>query len=92
HLAVQTGQLEVVRALIAHKADVNSRGYEGATPLLEAAKLDNLDLIKLLVVSGADTDAEMSGSITGNAVKVAEVTGHPDIAEWLRLQQTASAH
>jgi len=40
-LAMQRQQLEVVKLLVAHRADVNVRNRAGATPLVEAVRVGN---------------------------------------------------
>ena len=87
HLAAQTGDLAIAKTLLSHGANVNSKGYEDATPLIEAARQNSLEMVKLLVASGADTHAEMGGLYAGNALKLAELAGHKEIAEWLRSQK-----
>lgn len=44
----------IARRLIAAGADVNARNEDGATPLIEAAKTCKLEVVRLLLQSGAD--------------------------------------
>lgn len=55
---------EVVEMLIDEKADVNSKNSSGETPLLIAAYQCNLDLVRLLVGSGADIALGNSRNVT----------------------------
>lgn len=43
--------------LVKNGANINTVGYFGSTPLLDAARYGNLDYIKLLVEKGADVNA-----------------------------------
>ncbi len=55
--AALTGQVEAIRRLIAHGADVRVKQAEGATALHEAAALGNEQLATLLLDAGADVNA-----------------------------------
>jgi ankyrin repeat protein len=66
--ALRTASVGIVKALLAHGADPNARidqkkqtvrtlneiSFQGATPLVLAAEVNNLDAIKVLVEGGAD--------------------------------------
>jgi ankyrin repeat protein len=80
----RAGKLRLVRALLAHGADVNARmlkrqpsfatGYTdtvGATPLLLAASVDDVEMMRLLLAAGADPKIK-----TGtNATAIMAATG-----------------
>ena len=53
-MAVETGRVDVVRALLGAKADVNSRWSVGRTPLLEAVRHDRLEVARVLLEAGAN--------------------------------------
>ncbi|HZF29098.1 MAG TPA: ankyrin repeat domain-containing protein [Gammaproteobacteria bacterium] len=55
--AVQSGDLAQVRAALAQGADANARDVDGATPLLYAAHLANVDIVRALVAAHADANA-----------------------------------
>ncbi|KAJ2995463.1 hypothetical protein NUW58_g1262 [Xylaria curta] len=57
-------RLELVNRLIKHGVDVNQRGVDGTTALMEAASFHRLDVVKALLRSGADvrtSDRELFG-------------------------------
>ncbi|OWM85160.1 hypothetical protein CDL15_Pgr027947 [Punica granatum] len=54
HLAAQVGCLDVLKQLILHGCDVNSRMESGETALMVATKFDQPECFLQLVVSGAD--------------------------------------
>jgi len=68
HLAVRHSQLEVARLLVAYGANVNAVSNGRITPLHDAMALSELrlDLIRLLVESGADikTSTPFDGSLS----------------------------
>jgi ankyrin repeat protein len=51
--AAEKGQTDIIRALLDHKADVNAKGYNNWTALMEAAGNGHLDTMKLLLEKGA---------------------------------------
>lgn len=53
--ALQWGNLDVAKSLIAAKADINIKDTNGQTPLHYAIALRRWDLAKLYIISGADT-------------------------------------
>ena len=54
--AAEKGDLEVVKLLLAQKADVNMKDERGWTPLIFAAKGGQTETAKLLLQSGADVN------------------------------------
>lgn len=46
--------IDMIRLLIEHNADINARGYQNNTPLHEAALNRRFDSIKFLLENGAD--------------------------------------
>ena len=63
--AAQNGHTEVCRALLAAKADPNHANTKtGKSPLMTAASKAKLDVVKLLVESGADIKQQTRGGKT----------------------------
>ncbi|MBI1730428.1 ankyrin repeat domain-containing protein [Candidatus Acetothermia bacterium] len=54
HSAVAGGDFEVAKQIVEHEAEVNARQAGGFTPLMGAAQNGDLDLVKLLLLRGAD--------------------------------------
>ena len=54
HLATTIGCKEAMQLLIASKADVNAKDYNGATPLYLATKYGRTEAVHLLIASKAD--------------------------------------
>ncbi len=71
----------IVRALVAHGADVNAAGANGYTPLHLAASRGNDELVKFLVASGARVGARMDDG--KSAADLASERGHPATATLL---------
>ncbi len=53
-VAIETGNLDIVKIIIAGGADVNKEDARGVTPLMHAVKKGNLPLIEILVKAKAD--------------------------------------
>ena len=71
----------IVRALVAHGADVNAAAATAYTPLHVAASRGNEELIRFLVASGARIGATMEDGKT--AADLARERGHPAAADLL---------
>ena len=61
HVAVIRNDYEIAKELIELGIQINARGDLGHTPLHEAASMGNLNMVKLLVESGADVHALTEG-------------------------------
>jgi len=70
-----------IKHLIEKDADVNYRGPDGVTPLMRAAFLGNLPLVKLLVDSGSDINARDNDQMT--PLMNAAASGYIEIAKHL---------
>ena len=73
-----TKDLETARAMLAAKADVNHRAYDGSTPL---HKVTSPSIAALFIQARADLDASTDGNET--ALMKASTSGHDDIVKLL---------
>jgi hypothetical protein len=82
HIAAENGDTDMMRLLLASKADVNARNNLGQTPLHTAAAKNHLDAVELLLANKADVNARDNDGDTPRhwAVKA----GGKDVAELLR--------
>ena len=60
HEATWTGNIEVIKQLIASDIDVNVKRNRGETPLHIAAIFSRYEIAKLLISKGADVNAKES--------------------------------
>ena len=91
--AAERNKTEIVLKLIALKADVNKRGSSkiNYTPLMNAAKIGNLVMVKALIEAGAEINEireHLDGSvmITENAASMASDGNFAEILEYLKLK------
>ncbi len=70
-MAIQKGEFEFVKKLVAYGADVNERSY-GMTPLMVAARYNKVDIIKYLLANGANPELKDDKGFT--AAKYAELS------------------
>ncbi|ANB59930.1 ankyrin repeat domain-containing protein [Anoxybacteroides amylolyticum] len=75
HYAIDSGDIELVRLLVQHGADVNATNEAGTTPLMKAAQFGQTEIVKFLYAHGADinrTDDQgetaLSKAVEGNQV------------------------
>jgi hypothetical protein len=79
HIAVQMGNLDVVRCLVSDLgADVNQAKNDGETPLMRAARMNNQALIRHLVHKGAHVRAVTKSGHTAvsHLKKIGATTEH----------------
>ena len=62
HHAIESGNKDAVKILLANRVDVDARGPKGETALLLAVRGGDSELTRLLLEAGADPDIGMSGS------------------------------
>lgn len=84
--AITTGDFEAVETALASTRDVNEVGAEGRTPLIEAAALGRVDVIRLLLKAGAEPGWKDDSDDT--AILKAGANGYPDAV--LALEPHAS--
>jgi len=56
--AAGSGDLSALKALIVSGVDVNSKGNDGETALMQASSLGHIEIVDALIISGADVNAE----------------------------------
>lgn len=88
HSAISTKNIELVKLLLEHGADVNQAGYDNIAPLYYAASINQLDIVKLLLSRGAHIDRAVTDGAT--ALGIAALNGYVDIVKELILQGGAS--
>ena len=79
--ACSKGQLEVVKYLVQHGAEVNTTSPNGSTPLMMAAMSGNEYVVKYLLDQGADL--KLRNSLGYSAIDMAAQYDHPWIVEGL---------
>ncbi|KAK2838071.1 hypothetical protein Q5P01_015283 [Channa striata] len=78
-LAVSHGRMDMVRALLAHGADVNIQDDEGSTALMCASEHGHVEIVKLLL-GQPGCDSTLSDGDGSSALSIALEAGHKDIA------------
>ena len=82
HAAASVGDVETMRLLLDHGADVNARQQMGYTPLHGAASSGNGAMVDLLLSRGADRSAKSDDGKT--PADIADARGHAELAARLR--------
>jgi ankyrin repeat protein len=83
------GDVNAVRLVLDHGADVNAVDPLGRTPLMYAAASDllALDVVKLLIERGADVNAKDAHKLGGDSglgvLDIAKLHGETPVVEWL---------
>jgi ankyrin repeat protein len=80
-IAVEDKHVETVTALLEAGADPDSEASTLSPPLIRAARLGYIEIVKLLVLHGADVNIQ-DGEWT--PLRFAEYGNHEDVAEFLR--------
>jgi ankyrin repeat protein len=81
--------VNTIRMMLDHGADVNAADPQGRTPLMYAAASDllPLDVVKLLIERGADVNArdahKQSGDSGLSVLDIAKLHGETPVVEWL---------
>jgi uncharacterized protein len=86
HQAASVGDMEMLRLLIAHGADLDTAKADGLTPLMAAAFSGQFEAVRALVEAGAKVNLihALDPSRPFSAVDLALVRGHAGIAEYLK--------
>lgn len=87
HYAGAGGDAEIVRVLLAHKADVNAPSPGKLTPLMLAAREGQESSVQALLDAGADTSLKNNEGLT--AAQIAERADKPRIANAIETHRTA---
>ena len=82
HSAATARNLPIVRLLLEHGADPNSRQHGGWVPIHSAAQNGDLAIVELLMQRGADPTLANDTGVT--ALKLAQDKGHTALADRLR--------
>lgn len=85
--AVGSGNVEVVKALIAGGANVNGAGCDHTPILKHAIFSKNIEIIKVLVKAGADVNRKSTDGVTGkncSAMELAYEIGNQEIIKILQ--------
>ena len=82
HFAVMKGRMELVRQIVARRADVNSRTRNGTTPLHTAVVYARQEIAGFLLDNGADIHARSTRGIS--ALEFARDARNQPIADMLR--------
>ena len=75
-------QANIAYELIKHGADVNARDASGHTPLLRAVQRNKVNVVKVLVIKGADIYAK--NNLGDSALDIAKERGYKEIAEYIQ--------
>lgn len=82
-IAVAQGDYIMVSNFLEYGADIEQKSIvTGMTPLMFAARYNNVDLLKLLVANGADTDAKSKLGLT--ALSYAKMSNATDAVKYLK--------
>jgi ankyrin repeat protein len=84
-VAIDTGNLRMVRLLVDHGARVNSLAAMSVsrTPLQHAAEIGSFDIVEYLLSEGAEVNAPPARSGGATALQLAAIGGYIGIAELL---------
>ncbi|XP_021712114.1 uncharacterized protein LOC5564954 isoform X2 [Aedes aegypti] len=81
HTAAGKGNIEMVKLLIDHNANIDTKDDEGCTPLHYASRNGNLEMVKLLIDNRANVDTTQNEGWT--PLHYASQNGHIDVVKLL---------
>jgi len=84
NIAIANQNLAMIQLLLNYNANPNGHPQEPTPPLLQAAEIGNLEIVKLLVNAGADINQYGWNDERYTAEFCARFTGHEAVAAWLR--------
>lgn len=87
HYAAAAGAADIVRLLVAHKAEIDARAPYGMTALMLAAREGQQDAVQALLLLGAD--ATLKDSEDQTALQIAQRADKERIVELIRTQGRA---
>lgn len=79
--ATKQSNLEKVRLLLGHGADINSKDQYGQTALMNAAHRGQVELVRLLIENGADLNTTAKYHLS--ALMLSIIARHPEVAQLL---------
>lgn len=88
HQAAANGNVQVIRTLIAHGAQVNAKNSSGETPLHLAARFGHVDAVQYLLYSGANLH-QKTNYTKATALMAAAEMGHASV---IRMLMAAGAN
>lgn len=88
HYAGAGGDADIVRVLLAHKADINALSPSKLTPLMLVAREGQESCMQALLDAGADTTLKNNEGLT--AEQIAEHADKPRIAAAIKAHRAAS--
>lgn len=83
HLAVSSGQNDILKLLIEYKADLNRPNDGGDTPLHLAACSNNVEAVKILIAAGVDPDQRNPKNGNKTALHYAAINNAVKVADYL---------
>jgi ankyrin repeat protein len=84
HFAIESGDAEIINALLDHKANVNAQMTDGRTPLLMAVSKGDRKIVSLLLGRGADVNLGTTDDMT--PLQVARLMHAEDLESTLRAE------
>ena len=80
-IAIQKGEIDLVKKLIEYGADVNEKSF-GMTPLMVAARYNKVEIIKILLESGAKQNEKDEKGFT--ALRYAQLSYSKEAESFLK--------